>query len=86
MPDFLSPGFLMGEGGDVPTIHEDSDQAIQGGTTGEHYHLTEDQHTWAETYSARPFRYEPVCSITGVTMHASVGKPGDILMSPVTGY
>lgn len=85
--DFLSPGFLLGSGEPVPVIHEESDQVIQGGTSNEHYHITQEQNTWVANYSEVPFRYEPVCSITGVTIHASLApNEGDILMSPVTGY
>lgn len=85
--DFLSPGFLLGSGESLPQIHEESDQVIQGGTTDEHYHLTEDEHTWASLYAALPFRYEPVSSITSELMFASVGADaGDVMMAPVTGY
>ncbi len=87
MSDFLSPGFLLGNGESVPIIHEEADQSIQGGTTDEHYHITEDEHTWVADYATRVFRYEPVCTVAGETVHASLSpNEGDILMGPVTGY
>lgn len=87
MPDFLSPGFFLGSGEALPQIHEEADQTIQGGAADEHFHITEDEHTWVAEFATRVFRYEPVCISTGETVHASLGADaGDILMGPVTGY
>jgi hypothetical protein len=58
-------------------IHEDPDQAIQGGSSGQHYHLTAAQHSYLAAVIANPIYSEPVMTSAGEIVTA-VG--GDIVM------
>lgn len=55
-------------------IHEDPDQSIQGGSIGEHYHLTKAE------WERRVSYLEPLASSTAQVLHSI---NGDILMSKV---
>jgi hypothetical protein len=73
---FHSPKFIKtksGGGGivELPIIHEDVDQTIQGGSAGEHYHLNEEQHQWVQ--DGMQYVLEPLCSSEADTMYAADG-------------
>lgn len=88
------PNFIVGSGtakklsatNPVPpdamfNVHEEPTQDIQGGSPGEHYHITEAELDFLQAQMATPpVVYEPVCE----DGEALFDDSGDILMHPVS--
>jgi hypothetical protein len=66
--------------GVLPIIHETAAQNIQGGSPGEHYHLTEEEHAAVAALQGGALKlYEPV--MDGTTGELAVTVDGDCLMA-----
>lgn len=63
----------------LPLIHEELTQDIQGGSPGEHFHLTAEQHAWVADNKANGIlQYEPV-AVNGELLFDEA--TGDVLMN-----
>lgn len=61
-------------------VHENPDQAIQGGAPGEHFHLTEDEHSFVQELFEEGVEqkiYEPVMNEAALVLTLS----GDCLVA-----
>lgn len=78
-PNAFVPGIYgPGVSGGTNLVHEDPLQNIQGGTAGEHYHLTEAEHTYLSHLALVGIPlFEPV-AINGELIFD--GGTGDVLM------
>lgn len=73
-PNAFIPSISGSLVGGSSLIHEDSAQLIQGGTSGEHYHLTEVEHTYLSHVAA-----------VGIPLYEPIAIAGEILFDSVTG-
>lgn len=78
-PNAFVPGLgVTGIVGENLLVHEDPVELIQGGIPGEHYHLTEDQHTYLEHIAEVGISlFEPVAIENEIVFD---GGTGDVLM------
>lgn len=80
----LTPADIQRVAGELPDIHEEEDQPIQGGSPGEHFHLTAAQYAFIAnlTENGIPFPeiriYEPVAATEEILFSE---ESGDCLMA-----
>lgn len=82
---FAKPGFVSNRTGgsavpglDIPLVHEDPSQRIQGGLPGQHYHLSKELYQWLISDSQNQFYAEPIMTLGGEII---TSLTGDIAMT-----